>query len=160
MRKLFLFLVVLFLSFQQVTLAAIKEMTSTPDSVYLFSFATSGDDGRSGLRFAWSMDKENWTAVDSFRWERNGDMKVFTFKDQPKARYIKLHITEGVGNYASGRELYVFKVPGTESYLPGDINNDKKIDTNDLTSYMNYTGCAVVTAISIMSAQVILTGTV
>ena len=58
MRKLFLFLVVLFLSFQQVTLAAIKEMTSTPDSVYLFSFATSGDDGRSGLRFAWSMDKE------------------------------------------------------------------------------------------------------
>ena len=56
MRKLFLFLVVLFLSFQQVTLAAIKEMTSTPDSVYLFSFATSGDDGRSGLRFAWSTD--------------------------------------------------------------------------------------------------------
>ena len=47
MRKLFLFLVVLFLSFQQLTLAAIKEMTSTPDSVYLFSFATSGDDGRS-----------------------------------------------------------------------------------------------------------------
>ena len=56
MRKLFLFLVVLFLSFQQVTLAAIKEMASTPDSVYLFSFATSGDDGRSGLRFAWSTD--------------------------------------------------------------------------------------------------------
>lgn len=63
MRNLFLFLVVLFLSFQQVTLAAIKEMTSTPDSVYLFSFATSGDDGRSGLRFAWSMDKENWFEV-------------------------------------------------------------------------------------------------
>ena len=89
---------------------------------------------------SYSMDKENWTAVDSFRWERNGDVKVFTFKKQPKARYIKLHITEGVGNYASGRELYVFKVPGTESYLPGDINNDKKIDANDLTSYMNYTG--------------------
>ena len=49
-------------------------------------------------------------------------------------------MTEGVGNYGSGRELYVFKVPGTESYLPGDINNDKKIDSNDLTSYMNYTG--------------------
>ena len=51
------------MSFQQLTLAAIKEMTSTPDSVYLFSFATSGDDGRSGLRFAWSMDKENWFEV-------------------------------------------------------------------------------------------------
>lgn len=101
-------------------------------------------DGGNGTILAgdvsYSMDKENWTAVDSFRWKRNGDVKVFTFKDQPKARYIKLHITEGVGNYASGRELYVFKVPGTESYLPGDINNDKKIDANDLTSYMNYTG--------------------
>ena len=63
MRKLFLFLVVLFLSFQQFTLTAIKEMTSTPDSVYLFSFATSGDDGRSGLRFAWSTDKENWFEI-------------------------------------------------------------------------------------------------
>ena len=104
----------------------------------------SRQDGGNGTilagNVAYSMDKENWTAVDSFRWERNGDVKIFTFKNQPKARYIKLHITEGVGNYASGRELYVFKVPGTESYLPGDINNDKKIDTNDLTSYMNYTG--------------------
>lgn len=39
-----------------------------------------------------------------------------------------------------GKELYVFKVPGTESYLPGDINNDRLIDENDLTSYTNYTG--------------------
>src|SRR5690606_337978 len=38
------------------------------------------------------------------------------------------------------RELYIFKVPGSESYLPGDINNDHKIDHNDMTSYMNYTG--------------------
>ena len=86
------------------------------------------------------MDKENWIPVDSFKFERNGDVKIFEFKDKPKARYIKLNVTEGVGNYGSGRELYVFKVPGTESYLPGDINNDKKIDSNDLTSYMNYTG--------------------
>ena len=45
-----------------------------------------------------------------------------------------------MGGYGSGREIYVFKVPGTESYLPGDINNDGKIDRNDLTSYINYTG--------------------
>ncbi|WP_455640286.1 TIM-barrel domain-containing protein [Parabacteroides sp.] len=89
---------------------------------------------------SYSMDKENWIPVDSFKWDRSGDVKVFEFKDQPKARYIKLNITEGVGNYGAGRELYVFKVPGTASYLPGDINNDKKIDNNDLTSYMNYTG--------------------
>lgn len=47
---------------------------------------------------------------------------------------------KAVGDYGTGRELYVFKVPGTESYLPGDINNDKLIDRNDLTSYTNYTG--------------------
>ena len=52
MKKLFLLVIVLFLSFQQLTLAAIKEMTSTPDSVYLFSFATSGDDGRSTPSFS------------------------------------------------------------------------------------------------------------
>ena len=104
----------------------------------------SRQDGGNGTMLrgfvSYSMDKENWTPVDSFRFERNGDVKIFEFKDKPKARYIKLNVTEGVGNYGSGRELYVFKVPGTESYLPGDINKDKKIDNNDLTSYMNYTG--------------------
>ncbi|MDE6264293.1 MAG: DUF5110 domain-containing protein [Paramuribaculum sp.] len=87
-----------------------------------------------------SMDKEHWTPVDSFVWKRNGEVKSFVFNDRPTARYIRLSVTEGVGNYGSGREIYVFKVPGTESYLPGDINNDGKIDENDLMSYMNYTG--------------------
>lgn len=88
----------------------------------------------------YSFDKENWTEIDSFEWARNNETKIFTFNDKPTARYIKINITEAVGGYGSGRELYVFKVPGTESYLPGDINNDGKIDHNDLTSYRNYTG--------------------
>lgn len=89
---------------------------------------------------AYSTDKENWTEAGAFTWERNGEVKVFNFADHPVARYIKLSITEGVGNYGSGRELYVFKVPGTEGYIQGDVNNDGKIDKNDLTSYINYTG--------------------
>lgn len=89
---------------------------------------------------AYSSDKENWTEAGAFAWERNGDVKVFSFSEHPSARYIKLLVTEGVGNYGSGRELYVFKVPGTEGYLQGDVNNDGKIDKNDLTSYTNYTG--------------------
>lgn len=88
----------------------------------------------------YSMDKEHWTEAGAFDWKRNGDVKVFTFANHPTARYIKLAVTESVGNYGSGRELYVFKVPGTESYLQGDINLDKKIDGNDLMSYTNYTG--------------------
>lgn len=89
---------------------------------------------------AYSMDKDKWTDAGTFEWKRNGDTKEFVFAARPSARYIRLSVTEAVGNYGSGRELYVFKVPGTESYLPGDINNDGKIDENDLTSYMNYTG--------------------
>lgn len=88
----------------------------------------------------YSMDKVQWIKADTFEWERSGDMKVFPFASHPVARYIKLAVTNSVGNYGSGRELYVFKVPGTESYLQGDINADGKIDANDLTSYMNYTG--------------------
>lgn len=89
---------------------------------------------------SYSYDKETWTEANSFDWKRNDDIKVYPFEGQPRARYIKLHITEAVGNFGSGREIYIFKVPGTESYLPGDINNDRKVDENDLTSYMNYTG--------------------
>jgi hypothetical protein len=113
MRKLFLFLVVLFLSFQQVTLAAIKEMTSTPDSVYLFSFATSGDDGRSGLRFAWSTDKENWFEIgrnygylrcDYSRWGSQKKMLDPYLKQSPDGEWIctwKLNDRDGYGQATS-----------------------------------------------------------
>lgn len=87
----------------------------------------------------YSMDKKQWTEAGSFDW-KGRDTKTFVFDGQPTARYLKLEITEGRGRYGSGRELYVFKVPGSESYIPGDINHDNKIDENDLTSYMNYTG--------------------
>ena len=89
---------------------------------------------------SYSEDKSNWSAPVAFTWQRNADVKVFTFTEKPTARYIKISVTKALGNYGSGRELYIFKVAGTESYIPGDINNDKKIDENDLTSYMNYTG--------------------
>lgn len=89
---------------------------------------------------SYSMNKEDWTEAGTFEWKRNSDVKVFDFANRPTARYIKLSVTEAVGNYGSGREIYVFKVPGTEGYLQGDINVDGKIDNNDLTSYTNYTG--------------------
>ncbi|MDR2804482.1 MAG: DUF5110 domain-containing protein, partial [Dysgonamonadaceae bacterium] len=85
-------------------------------------------------------DKENWTEAGSFEWTRDAEIKQFHFAGQPVARYVKIQVTEGYGGFGSGRELYVFKAPGTESYLPGDINNDRLIDENDFTSYINYTG--------------------
>lgn len=88
----------------------------------------------------YSLDKANWTEAGAFEWQKNGDTKEFDFTGHPTARYIKISVTDGVNGYGSGRELYVYKVPGTESFIPGDINNDHIIDHNDLTSYMNYTG--------------------
>lgn len=88
----------------------------------------------------YSADKDSWTEAGAFNWANNDELKIFNFVNQPTARYVKLAITEGVGGFGSGREMYVFKVPGTESYIPGDINNDRLIDRNDLTSYTNYTG--------------------
>ena len=55
---------------------------------------------------SYSMDKEHWTEAGAFDWKRDADVKVFEFTAHPTARYIKLSITAGVGNYGSGRELY------------------------------------------------------
>lgn len=87
-----------------------------------------------------SMDKQSWTKVEDFAWELNGEEKTVNFANKPTAGYLKIEVTEAKGDFGSGRELYVFKVPGSESYIQGDINHDGKIDENDLTSYKNYTG--------------------
>ncbi|SDE32839.1 TIM-barrel domain-containing protein [Niabella drilacis] len=89
---------------------------------------------------AYGTSKSGWTDAGTFEWAKNGDTKEFRFNNHPTARYIKISVTEAVGDFGSGRELYVFKVPGSESYIPGDINSDHIIDNNDLTSYINYTG--------------------
>ena len=101
-------------------------------------------DGGNGIilkgKVFYSNDKDTWSEAGSFEWKRDGEMKSFSFGQHPVARFIKISVSEAVGGFGSGRELYVFKVPGSTSYLPGDINNDRLIDHNDLTSYINYTG--------------------
>ncbi|GAB3025864.1 glycoside hydrolase family 31 protein [Niabella terrae] len=91
-------------------------------------------------RVLYSMDKKHWTLADSVAWERDNTVKEFVFSTKPTARYLKIMVSAAAGKFGSGRELYIFKVPGSPSYIPGDINNDGKIDENDLTSYTNYTG--------------------
>ncbi len=108
-----------------------------------FQYLPRGEAGNGTIlkgSVSYSMDNRTWAGAGVFEWARDGEAKEFVFAEKPTARYIRLSVTEAVGNYGSGRELYVFKVPGTESYLPGDINNDKLIDRNDLMSYTNYTG--------------------
>lgn len=89
---------------------------------------------------AYSMDRNTWTEAGGFSWKRDAETKSFTFDGHPAARYVRIRVTKAVGDYGSGREIYVFRVPGSESYIQGDVNNDGMVDGNDLTSYMNYTG--------------------
>ena len=89
---------------------------------------------------AYSEDRKSWSKEQPFSWTRDGSMKTLTFADKPQARYLRLHITEGVGKYGSGQEMYIYKVPGSTLQLQGDINRDGRIDENDFTSYMNYVG--------------------
>ncbi len=88
----------------------------------------------------YSTDRQHWSQPVPFTWAQDGTVKEFGFEGSPEARYIKMHVDKAVGGFASGREMYVFRQAGTEGYLQGDINHDKRIDENDLTSYMNYTG--------------------
>ena len=81
----------------------------------------------------YSNDKETWTEAGTFDWERNDEMKVFSFTGSPIARYLKIVITNAVGGFGSGRELYIFRVPGTESYKPGTFNEEgHAVDDVDL----------------------------
>lgn len=89
---------------------------------------------------SYSLDKEKWSTPIPFEWAKNGEMKEVKFTEKPQVQYLKIHVDEAVNNFASGSEMYIFKVPGTETILPGDINHDQKIDMDDFTSYMNYTG--------------------
>lgn len=82
----------------------------------------------------------DWSPAMPFTWARDNSAKVVNVEGQPLVRYIRLHVDKAVGNFGSGREFFVFKVHDTPSFIPGDINKDGKIDSNDLTSYRNYTG--------------------
>ena len=87
-----------------------------------------------------SKDGKTWQAVGTQKWERTPAKKNVVFTDHQQARYIRMDVKKALGNFGSGAELYMFRQPGTKVLIPGDVNQDGKIDENDLTSYMNYTG--------------------
>ena len=87
-----------------------------------------------------SMDRVNWSEPIAFQWAADGQPKELSLGQTQTARYLRIHVDAARGNFGSGQQLYVFKQEGTESYIPGDINHDNRLDENDLTSYMNYTG--------------------
>ena len=91
-----------------------------------------------------SADGKLWSEPQSFRWTRDNRPK--TIENLPQSgedgevRYLRLNVSKAVGGFGSGTELFVFRKPDAKVLIPGDINQDGRIDDNDLTSYLNYTG--------------------
>ena len=113
---------------------------STLDKLQYVGRKDAGNGTIKKATICYSTNKEQWSNPVEVNWALTPDVKEFKFNGTPKARYIKFNVTEAVGNFGSGLEMYIFKVPGSETYLSGDMNKDKKVDENDLTSYLNYTG--------------------
>ena len=96
---------------------------------------------------AFSRDRQNWSELIPFRWTPDGTPKTLSLttdpsiaNSQPTARYLRFHVEESRGGFGSGQQIYVFRNPEAEMIIPGDINHDNRIDENDYTSYLNYTG--------------------
>ena len=93
-----------------------------------------------------SLDGKNWSTPQSFRWQQNNLPKNLVINalqspvDTKEVRYIRIAVDKSAGGFGSGAELFVFRKPDAKVLIPGDINQDGKIDENDLTSYLNYTG--------------------
>ena len=118
MKHLLLLFSVLLLSLQPAAFAAMHETTATPDSVSLFAYATRGDDGRSGLRFAWSMDGKHWFEIgqnygylrcDYGRWGSQKKMLDPNLKQLPGGEWLciwKLNDHDGYGQAKSKDLIY------------------------------------------------------
>lgn len=118
MKHLLLLFSVLLLSLQPAAFAAMHETTATPDSVSLFAYTTRGDDGRSGLRFAWSMDGKHWFEIgqnygylrcDYGRWGSQKKMLDPNLKQLPGGEWLciwKLNDHDGYGQARSKDLIY------------------------------------------------------
>ncbi len=113
---------------------------NTLDKIQYLPRANAGNGTITRADIQVSRDGKTWTEIGEQTWARDAETKEVKLESHPEARYVKVKVLDAVGGFGSGRELFVFKVPGTKTLIPGDVNNDGKIDENDLTSYMNYTG--------------------
>ena len=113
---------------------------STLDKLHYLGREDGGNGTILEATVQYSTNKKDWSEPVQIKWNNSPDTKIFEFTEKPLARYIKISVSKAIGNFGSGREMYIFRVPGSETFIPGDINKDKKVDENDLTSYINYTG--------------------
>lgn len=148
---------ILLLTSFQISQASINKVQHAPDSVYLFSYATTHDDGRSGLRFAYSIDQKNWLEVgrnygyvrcDYGRWGSQKKMLDPILKQMPNGEWYctwKLNERDGYGHVSSKDLLYW----GRQSYnSTNPLVNEKKVTAfvagKEETGSLNRTAWSVI----------------
>lgn len=70
-----------------------------------------------------SPDGKTWSAPVPFSWERSAKSKELPLGGV-QAAFVRIHVDSATGGFGSGRELYIFRVPGTSAFRKG-VFNDK-----------------------------------
>ncbi|MBF0776735.1 hypothetical protein BVE84_04785 [Streptococcus azizii] len=116
-------------------------------------YVPRSDGGLNGIITAgeilYSEDGVHWFTAENrtVHWAADATEKTYEFPAGVTARYVRLNVTATAGNsaeaantFVSGQELFVFKKDGTKARVVGDVTADGTIDSNDITSLINYAG--------------------
>ncbi len=133
MKRIFILFCLIALLFGQSAFSAIMPMTNEPDSVYLFSYATTKNSNTNGLHFAWSTDQESWTSIgpemrflfcDYGRWGVEKRMITpFLFQTTDKMWHCIWSLNEHTGTYAHAESTdLIYWLPQTYPIVMKDNN--------------------------------------
>lgn len=98
-----------------------EAFANEPDSAYIFSYASTQNNGKNGLHYAWSVDRENWQGIgpefrflfsDFGTWGSQKRMlKPFLFQDKQGTWHTIWSLNEEVGQFAHAmtEDLYTWE---------------------------------------------------
>ncbi|WP_242258890.1 discoidin domain-containing protein [Streptococcus thoraltensis] len=93
------------------------------------------------LTVTYSVDGIHWKRLaEEIHWKADKTTKVIALPEDMEARFVRLNVSAGVGNFVSGSEVIFFQTEGTQKRTVGDVTGDGEIDENDMTSFTNYAG--------------------
>ena len=94
----------------------------TLDKMEYYPRTDAGNGTITSASVSWSRDGSEWTEPQYVTWPASGAVKTFSFDGNPQARFVRLYVSRALGGFGSGRELLIYRVPGTEAYRGGVFN--------------------------------------
>jgi alpha-L-arabinofuranosidase len=133
MKRSFILLSLIVLLIGPTTFGAVTPLSNQPDSVYLFSYATTKNSNSNGLHFAWSTNQENWTSIgpemrflfcDYGRWGVEKRMIMpFLFQAPDEMWHCVWSLNEHTGTFAHAESKdLIYWLPQTYPIVMNDNN--------------------------------------